>query len=141
MVEYKNSLVRDADRPIGIRGSARDITERWQARQEKKQLERMLERARKMEAVGTLAGGVAHDLNNILSGVVSYPELLLMDLPPDSPLIKPIKIIQESGQKAAAIVQDLLTMARRGVAITEVISTASTGTGHYFSGGFTQALF
>ncbi len=122
VVEYKNSLVRDGDRPIGIRGSARDITERWQARREKKQLERMLERARKMEAVGTLAGGVAHDLNNILSGVVSYPELLLMDLPPDSPLRKPIKTIQESGQKAAAIVQDLLTMARRGVAITEVIS-------------------
>jgi CheY-like chemotaxis protein len=73
-----------------------------------------------MEAVGTLAGGVAHDLNNILSGIVSYPELLLMDLPEDSPLRNPILTIQKSGKRAAAIVQDLLTLARRGVAVTEV---------------------
>ena len=121
VIEYKNSLVYDEGKPVAVRGCARDITERWQARHEKKRLEGMLERARKMEAIGTLAGGVAHDLNNILSGIVGFPELLLMDLPPDSPLRKPITTIQESGQKAAAIVQDLLTMARRGVAIREVI--------------------
>jgi CheY-like chemotaxis protein len=72
-----------------------------------------------MEAIGTLAGGVAHDLNNILSGVVSYPELLLMEMPADSPYREPVLTIQESGKKAAAIVQDLLTLARRGVAVTE----------------------
>ena len=75
-----------------------------------------------MEAIGTLAGGVAHDLNNILSGIVSYPELLLMDLPEDSPLRKPIETIKKSGEKAAAIVQDLLTLARRGVETTEVVN-------------------
>jgi len=75
-----------------------------------------------MEALGTLAGGVAHDLNNILGGIVSYPDILLLDIPTDSPLRKPILTIQASGQKAAAIVQDLLTLARRGVAITEVVS-------------------
>jgi len=69
-----------------------------------------------MEALGTLAGGVAHDLNNILSGVVGYPDLLLLDLPPESPLHAPLLTIQRSGRKAAAIVQDLLTLARRGVA-------------------------
>jgi len=61
-------------------------------------------------------------LNNILSGLVSYPELLLMDLSEDSPLKKPILTIQKSGEKAAAIVQDLLTLARRGVAVTEVVN-------------------
>ncbi len=122
VVEYRNSLVYDDGQPVAVRGCGRDITERWQARHEKKRLEGMLERARKMEAVGTLAGGVAHDLNNILSGIVGFPELLLMDLPPESPLRKPIKTIQDSGQKAAAIVQDLLTMARRGVAIREVVN-------------------
>jgi CheY-like chemotaxis protein len=75
-----------------------------------------------MEAIGTLAGGVAHDLNNILSGLVSYPELLLMEIPEDSSLRKPILTIKKSGEKAAAIVQDLLTLARRGVAVTEVVS-------------------
>jgi two-component system cell cycle sensor histidine kinase/response regulator CckA len=75
-----------------------------------------------MEAIGTLAGGVAHDLNNILSGIVSYPELLLMDLPEKSPLREPIKTIQNSGKRAAAIVQDLLTLARRGVSISEIVN-------------------
>jgi PAS domain S-box-containing protein len=98
-----------------------DITELKLADIEKKDLQAQLQRAQKMEAIGTLAGGVAHDLNNILSGIVSYPELLLMDLDPKSPLIKPILTIQKSGEKAAAIVQDLLTLARRGVAATEVV--------------------
>lgn len=65
-----------------------------------------------------LAGGVAHDLNNVLAGIVSYPELLLMDLPEDSKLRKPIETMQESGHRAAAIVQDLLTIAK-GVATTK----------------------
>ena len=89
---------------------------------ETKKLEAQLQRAQKMEAIGTLAGGVAHDLNNILSGLVSYPELLLMDLPEESHLRNPILTIQKSGQKAAAIVQDLLSMARRGVAVREVVN-------------------
>ena len=80
--------------------------------------EEKLARSKKMESLGLLAGGVAHDLNNVLSGIVSYPELLLLDLPEDSKLRKPITTIQESGHRATAIVQDLLTMAR-GVAATK----------------------
>ncbi len=69
-------------------------------------------RSRKMEAIGLMAGGVAHDLNNILSGIVSYPDLLLMKLPPDSDLRKPMEVIRESGMRAASVVSDLLTVAR-----------------------------
>ena len=98
----------------------RDITDRKTAEEERKQLEARLQHARRMEAIGTLAGGVAHDLNNILSGLVSYPQLLLMDMPQESPLRKPILTIQKSGEKAAAIVQDLLTLSRRGVSPTEL---------------------
>jgi signal transduction histidine kinase/ActR/RegA family two-component response regulator len=98
-----------------------EIQQREQAEKDREQLEIKLQRARKMEALGTLAGGVAHDLNNILSGLVSYPELMLMDLPEDSPLQRPIQTMKGSGEKAAAIVQDLLTLARRGVAVTEVV--------------------
>ncbi len=75
-----------------------------------------------MEALGTLAGGVAHDLNNILSGIVSYPELLLVELPEDHRLHDPLLTIKRSGEKAAQIVQDLLTLARRGVATVEVVN-------------------
>jgi two-component system, cell cycle sensor histidine kinase and response regulator CckA len=89
--------------------NSRDVTDRHE-------LELKLENAQKMEFMGTIAGGVAHDLNNILTGIVSYPELLLMQLPKDSPLIKPIETIKKSGEKAAVVVQDLLTLARRGVA-------------------------
>ncbi len=92
-----------------------DITER-------KRLEEKLRHAQKMEAIGTLAGGVAHDLNNILSGIVSYPELLMMELPEDSHLIRQLEKIRDSGRRAAAIVQDLLTFARRGVSVTEIIN-------------------
>ena len=102
-----------------------DITELKRAGQEKRELEARLQRAQKMEAIGTLAGGVAHDLNNILSGIVSYPELLLMDIPADSPQRKPILTIQKSGERAAAIVQDLLTLARRGVVTTKVVNLNS----------------
>jgi PAS domain S-box-containing protein len=116
------SLIRDSNgNPLGFRGIARDLTERILADQERKRLEARLQQAEKMEAIGTLAGGVAHDLNNVLSGLVSYPELLLMELPADSPLRKPILTIQKSGERASAIVQDLLTLARRGVAVSEVV--------------------
>ncbi|MDY0039081.1 MAG: ATP-binding protein [Desulforhabdus sp.] len=93
----------------------RDVSERIQ-------LESQLQRAQKMEAIGSLVAGVAHDLNNILSGLVSYPELLLMDLPDGSPLREIVTIIRDSGHKAAAVVQDLLTLARRGVAAKEVLN-------------------
>jgi PAS domain S-box-containing protein len=99
-----------------------DCTEQKRAEEEKKQLETSLQRAQKMEAIGMLAGGVAHDLNNILAGLVGYPELLLLDLPLDSPLRKSILTIQKSGEKASAIVQDLLTLARRGVSATHVVN-------------------
>jgi len=89
---------------------------------DRKILEDQLARAQKMEAVGTLAGGVAHDLNNILSGIVSYPDLLLMDMQKDNPIRNALITIQKSGQKAAAIVQDLLTLTRRGVLISEVVN-------------------
>jgi len=95
--------------------------ERKQALEEKKKLQKKLQNARKMEAIGMLAGGVAHDLNNILSAIVSYPELLIMDLPEGSPLEKPLETIKNSGEKAAAIVQDLLTLARRGVIVRQVV--------------------
>jgi two-component system cell cycle sensor histidine kinase/response regulator CckA len=103
-------------------GMVRNISERVTAAAEKKRLLDQLQRAQKMEAIGMLAGGVAHDLNNVLSGLVSYPELILMDLPAESPLEKPIRAIQNSGERAANIVQDLLTLARRGVSVSEIVN-------------------
>ncbi len=123
IIEYRNSLVLDAEGdPVAVRGSGRDATERLKAEKEKKALQLQLQRAQKMEAIGTLAGGVAHDLNNVLSGVVSYPDFLLTQLPPDDPFRRPIEIIKRSGEKGAAIVQDLLDLARRGVVTQGVLN-------------------
>lgn len=99
-----------------------EIEERKHLDEERKKLEAQLLRAQKMEALGTLAGGVAHDLNNILGGIVSYPDHLLHLVPTDSPLRKPLLTIKTSGERAAAVVQDLLTMARRGVSRKEVLN-------------------
>ncbi len=99
----------------------RDVTEKKRSEREKKALEERLARSEKMEAIGTLAGGVAHDLNNILGGMVGYPDLLLMEMPENSPLRRGIITIKNSGEKAAAIVQDLLTLARRGVPVMQPV--------------------
>ena len=108
---------RDKDgKPLRMVGTMTDISERKQVEAKLRESEEKLARANRMESLGLLAGGVAHDLNNVLSGIVSYPDLLLMNLPEDSTLKKPIETIRESGNRAAAIVQDLLTVAR-GVAV------------------------
>ena len=122
-VEASISLKKGSEgQPIGFQGIVRDVSDRRQIEKDKAKLEARLQQAQKMEAIGTLAGGVAHDLNNILGGLVSYPELLLLQLPEDSPLRKSILTIQKSGEKATAVVQDLLTLARRGVVTTEVVN-------------------
>jgi len=122
-VENTAAFLSDSDgQPYGLIGVTRDITQRRQALLEKEELQQKLEQARKMEALGLLAGGVAHDLNNVLAGIVSYPSLMLMKLPPDSPLRDNLTKMKSSGEKAAEIVQDLLTLARRGVKAHEVLN-------------------
>ncbi|MGI6655763.1 MAG: sensor histidine kinase [Desulfobulbus sp.] len=80
-----------------------------------------LSRVEKLEMIGSIAGEVAHDLNNILAGVITYPDLLLLKLPPESPLIQPLKSIQHSGEMAVATIQDLLALARRGALPKELV--------------------
>ena len=129
--ELTISPVVDEDgRTTHFVGILNDITERVRAEEERQRLEEQLQKARKMEAMGLMAGGIAHDLNNILSGIVSYPELLLMDLPEDSPMRKPIKTMQDSGMRAADVVADLMTIAR-GVATSKEPLNLNTVVGEY----------
>jgi PAS domain S-box-containing protein len=116
---YTSPIIKDTS-PMGLRGIIADLSEVKRAQEALRKTEERLARLSKMESLGLMAGGIAHDLNNILSGIVSYPELLLMDLPEDSPLVKPVMTIQESGLRAAEVVSDLLTIARGAVVGKEV---------------------
>ncbi|MDY6825260.1 MAG: histidine kinase N-terminal 7TM domain-containing protein [Thermodesulfobacteriota bacterium] len=118
---------------VYLQGVLTDIHEKKQAEKETEELQKKLARSQKMEALGLLAGGVAHDLNNILSASITYPDMMLTDLPGDSPFIKPLEAILESGQRAAAIVQDLLTLARRGVSDARVIDLNQNVVSAYLS--------
>ena len=83
-----------------------DVTQKWQ-------LEKRLAQAQKMEAIGTLAGGIAHDFNNILSAIIGYTELSLIDIPPDSAMRKNLKQVLKAGGRAKELVQQILTYSRQ----------------------------
>ncbi|MEN8141155.1 MAG: response regulator [Thermodesulfobacteriota bacterium] len=108
-VSLRLAKIGDDDRLIAV---SRDISARKQDEDEKEVLEKKLHQSQRLESIGLLAGGVAHDLNNILSGVVGYPELILHKLPEESEIRGQIEAINESGKRAATVVADLLTVAR-----------------------------
>lgn len=99
-----------------------EMAERIKGEKARHEMGVKLQKSEKMEFLGTLAGGVAHDLNNVLSGVTGYAEVLLLKNPGDERSGRYIRAIRESGKKAAAIVQDFLTLARRGVVVHEVVN-------------------
>ncbi len=99
-----------------------EMAERKIIESERVKIKAELHRSQKMEAIGVLAGGVAHDLNNILTGLVSYPEMILMDLPKGSPLRSDIQTVMDMGERASAVVADLLTVSRAVVAIPDILN-------------------
>jgi two-component system cell cycle sensor histidine kinase/response regulator CckA len=102
-----------------------DITDRKRAEETKRSLEERLQRAEKMEALGKMAGGVAHDLNNVLGVLSGYSQLLLLETPEGSPSRAHAETILQSTVNGAAIIQDLLTIARRSVTASDVINLNS----------------
>lgn len=121
--------------------NTRDLTERTKAEREKEELEIKLTRSKKMEAIGLLAGGVAHDLNNILSGIVSYPDMLFAELAPEpgTSLHEMLETMQEAGTRAAAVVSDLMTMAR-GSSSPHVVVSVSNLVNEFLMFGEARAL-
>ena len=110
---------------IGYLVHVRDITESKQAEEEKLSLEDRLQRSEKMEALGQLASGVAHDLNNVLGILSGYSELLLAEIPEGSRSRGHVEKILQSTEKGAAIIQDLLAMTGRGIIASSMINLNS----------------
>jgi PAS domain S-box-containing protein len=114
--------VYDADmRPLYAVAMVEDITQRKRAEEALEQSEEALRRSeeqlrqsQKMEAIGTLAGGVAHDFNNILTGVLGYAELLKLDTKPGEKVYQAADVIHKAARRGADLTQQLLGFARKG---------------------------
>jgi PAS domain S-box-containing protein len=108
--------------PLHFVAVVEDITGQKRAEEERRNLERQLLQAQKMESVGRLAGGVAHDFNNHLTVIEGYGAMLLDEMLPGNPLREPVEEILLAGSRAAALTQQLLAFSRKQVAEPRVIS-------------------
>ena len=95
-------------------GLIEDLTEYNLAELEKEELQERLKQSERMESLGLLAGGVAHDLNNIIGPIMAYPDLIRMDYAEGKPIDKDLDTIIHSAQRAADVIADLLALTRRG---------------------------
>jgi PAS domain S-box-containing protein len=106
---------------IGVIGSVRDITARKQAEAERAMLEAQLLHAQRMESIGRLAGGVAHDFKNLLSPILGYAELLLEEVAPGDPRYGHLTEIRQAGERARDLTRQLLAFSRKQIlALTAV---------------------
>jgi PAS domain S-box-containing protein len=96
----------------GFISNLRDITNRKRAEEEKQRLEQQLSHQQKLESIGTLAGGVAHEINNPITGIMNYAQLISDRLEEESPLNKYARGIIKETERVATIVRNLLTFAR-----------------------------
>jgi PAS domain S-box-containing protein len=120
------SLIGPDGRPIGVASMAQDITERRRAEAEKANLEVQLRQAQKMESVGRLAGGVAHDFNNMLGVILGYAELALAQTDPAQPLHNDLLAIRSAANRSADLTRKLLAFARKQTIAPTVLDLNET---------------
>jgi PAS domain S-box-containing protein len=108
----KTPIYRNDGQLVGVLGIGRDITERKRAEEEKEKLQGQLQHTQKLESIGTLAGGVAHEINNPINGIMNYAQLIIDRLEKDHPLSEFAGEIIHETERVATIVRNLLTFAR-----------------------------
>jgi PAS domain S-box-containing protein len=114
--EWFNTPLRDArGAATGVLSMVTDITERVSAEQERQRLQEQLLQSQKMEAIGLLAGGVAHDFNNILSAILGYASIIQMKMRPEDPLRAHVEQVLAASKRAAGLTQSLLAFSRKQV--------------------------
>jgi len=113
-IEYRGSIVTPRDGEPFISGIGRDVTVKILSEREVKALQDQLIQSQKIEAIGTLAGGIAHNFNNILMGIQGSASLMMVDKDPSHPEMKYLKGIEEYVRNATELTKDLLGFARGG---------------------------
>ncbi len=106
---------------IAVMGVSRDITEQKQIEDEKEKIQSLLFQSQKMESIGRLAGGVAHEFNNLLTGILGYSDLLLIRIGEKSSLRKDIEAIKKAAKMAASLAHHLLIFSRKQKVKLEVL--------------------
>jgi len=125
-VEYRSKLVRPEHGPPYISGIGRDITERILSERERERLKAQLIQAQKMESVGRLAGGVAHDFNNMLGVILGRVELMLMGMEPGDSRYADLEEIQKAALRSADLTRQLLAFARKQTISPKVLDLNNT---------------
>jgi len=124
-VDVRLSPIRDANgQVVGVASIVHDVTQRRRAEAAEKTLretEQQLRQAQKLESIGQLAGGVAHDFNNILSVILGYTSLLVEDVPPNDPIHADIEEIHAAGLRATDLTRQLLAFSRNQVLQPKVL--------------------
>jgi len=116
IIAWHNTLMKDHEGNItGSLSSGEDITERRQAEKEREKLQEQLLQSRKMQAIGSMAGGVAHEFNNILAIILGNAELAMDDVPESNPAHECLEEILTSSLRAQKVVQQLLGFAQKSV--------------------------
>ncbi len=122
-VEVHGKILTDENSvPIALQGVTRDISAHLDAQREKEHIQKQLNQSQKMEAVGRLAGGVAHDFNNMLNVISGYTSLALMKLDPQDPLFQDLSEIDKAAQRSAELTKQLLTFSRKQAVQPKVIN-------------------
>lgn len=123
----RGEALRDGNGAIsGLRGTALDITERKLAEQERVKLQEQLGQAQKMESIGRLAGGVAHDFNNMLAVILGHTDMVLTKLDPGDPIHAELQLVRKAASRSADLVRQLLAFARKQIVAPQVLDLNET---------------
>lgn len=126
VIECCETTYDDNGNPVKSMGTVQDITERKKAENEQKKLMSQLTQAQKMESVGRLAGGVAHDYNNISSIIIGYSELAMENIEPGDPLHDDLKEILTAAKRSTEITRQLLAFARQQTIAPKILDLNDT---------------
>jgi len=116
----------ELSRPLRMTGTTTDVTERKWAEEEKRRLENQLNHSQKMEAIGQLAGGVAHEFNNIMTAIIGYGHLMVMKTEEHSPLRHFAAQILTSAERASGLTRSLLTFSRKQISNAHHVNVNET---------------